>query len=439
MRLLPPPVILAWMMIISCASAVLAEEPRPNGSLTASQYSDLSTLASRAEAELKTDILPFWIKNTVDHERGGFYGLINNDMKVFKDAPRGMLLTARILWTYSSAFRKYQDPQYLEMARWAYADLEARFLDKQHGGYFWSVKVDGTPLQDGKQIYGHTFAIYALSEFFRATGEKPALDRAIEVYRLIEKYSRDRKNGGYYDFLSRDWKLQKSKLGMFGTDYDKSQNTTLHLMEAYANLLRAWPDTQLRSDLRTVVEIMTTRILNKEGKHLILYFDADWTPRSEVKSFGHDIEANWLLTDAAEAIGDPELLKAINKTSLALAEATLAEGLDKDGSLFYEATPKGISDSDKEWWAQIEAAVGFLNAYQLSGDVKFLTAAQGLWNFCEKSMIDRQNGEWFFRVTKAGKVVRGGAKVGMWKCPYHNARGCMEIVDRVRAITAAKK
>jgi cellobiose epimerase len=440
MRLLNLALLIALMTIACSVPILAAEKTQQTGSLSATQCSDLASLATRAEDELKTDILPFWIKHTPDRERGGFFGLITNDLKVYKDAPRGMLLTARILWTYSAAYRRYQDPQYLEMARWAYADLEARFWDKVNSGYFWTISADGTPKMDGKQIYGHTFAIYALSEFYRATGEKPALDRAIEVYRLIEKYSRDRQNGGYLEAFTRDWmRPQGKRLSELGPEYAKSQNTHLHLMEAYTNLYRAWPDAGLRTDLKAIIEIMTTRILSKSGKHLILFFDADWKPRSETISFGHDIEANWLLTDAAEALGDPELLKTVNKTSLALAEAVLAEGCDQDGSIFYEANPTGISDSNKEWWAEVEAAVGFLNAYQISGDAKFLTAAQRVWEFSEKHLIDRKNGEWFFRVTKTGKVVSGGAKVGIWKCPYHNSRACMEITDRVRAITAGAK
>ncbi|MFA5264090.1 MAG: AGE family epimerase/isomerase [Opitutaceae bacterium] len=440
MRLPNVSLLLPLMAILSSIPTLAGEEAKQPGLLSTAQRADLVSLANSAESELKTDILPFWIKHAPDREHGGFFGLVTNDLTVFQDAPRGMLLTARILWTFSSAYRKYQDPQYLEMARWAYADLESRFRDKEQDGYFWSVKPDGTPVLDGKQIHGQAFAIYALSEFYRATGEKPALDRAIEVYRLIEKHSRDRQHGGYLEAFTRDWKRPPGKrLNETGPECSKSQSTHIHLIEAYANLLRAWPDAGLRSDLKKAIEVMLTHTLNKSGKHLVLYFDADWSPRSEIISFGHDMEVAWLLTDATEAVGDPELLKAVNKTSLALVESTLAEGLDKDGSVFFTTTPKGISDDNKEWWVQAEAAVGFINAYQISGDARYLAAAQRVWDFVEKFLIDRKNGEWVFRVTKAGKVASQGAKISMWKCPYHNGRACMEIADRIRAITGGEK
>lgn len=408
--------------------------PKAEGPLAPELVTSLQSLSDKANAELKGDILPFWIKNTPDHQRGGFYGLITDDMKVIKDAPRGMLLTARILWTYSSAYRRFHDAQYLELATWAYKDLESRFTDREFGGYLWATKADGTPIQTEKQIYGHSFAIYGLSEYYRATGDKTALNRAIELYRLIEQHSRDRKNGGYFDAFSRDWKPVEIALGSPGPGFAKSQNTTLHLMEAYANLLRAWPDEGLRKDLKDVIQVMITKILDPKTGHLILFQDADWTPRSDTRSFGHDIEANWLLTDAAEAVGDPEFLKVVNKTSLALAELTLAEGMDKDGSLFYESTPKGISDDQKEWWAQVEAIVGYINAYQISGDPKFLKAINPIWDFCDKYLIDHKNGEWYFRVDNKHRVVRRSTKVSMWKCPYHNSRACMEIVERLQAI-----
>jgi mannobiose 2-epimerase len=353
------------------------------------------------------------------------------------DRPRGALLASRILWTYCAAFRTKPDPKYLELAKAAYMDLESHFWDREHAGYFWSIAPDGKPLDNSKQIYVQSFAIYGLTEYFRATGDKAALDRAIEVYRLIESHSRDRANGGYLEAFTRDWRRPKGKrLSKIGPEYPKSQNTNLHLMESFTNLLRVWPDSGLRQELRALTEVMLTRIVGPEGLHLRLYFDAEWNPKSDVISFGHDIEFSWLVTETAEVVGDPELLARAKTAALKIARGTLAQGVDPDGGVLNEAGPRGLTDTGKDWWPQAEAVVGFLNAYQLSGDPQFFAAAERTWNFIERRLVDRQHGEWFWGVTREGKVRPYGTKIGFWKCPYHNGRACLETAARLRALAA---
>jgi mannobiose 2-epimerase len=398
----------------------------------------MEAFASRAEAELRGDILPFWLRHARDRERGGFFGEISNDLVVRKDAPRGALLSARILWTFSAAYRRYRDPEYLAMARWAYRDLETRFWDSEYGGFFWQIAANGKPRDQSKQIYGQAFGIYALAEYFRASGEQAALNRAVELYRLVEQHSRDRRHGGYLEVSTRDWKRPRGwRLSALGPEYPKSQNTHLHLMEAYTNLLRAWPDPGLRSDLHAFLEVMLDRVLSPDHRHLRLVFDADWTPRDDRISFGHDIEASWLLIESAEVLGDPALLVRVKDAALTIAQGTLAEGVDGDGGLFYEAGPHGLTNSGKDWWPQAEATVGFVNAYQISGDPRFLAAARHTWDFIERRLIDHEHGEWFWGVTRDGAVRPRTVKVGFWKCPYHNSRACLELIERLRALAAS--
>jgi mannobiose 2-epimerase len=397
----------------------------------------MEDLASRAEAELRGDILPFWLRHARDRERGGFFGEISNDLVVRRNAPRGALLSARILWTFSATYRRYHDPDYLEMARWACQDLETRFWDREYGGYFWRIAANGTPLDQTKQVYVQAFGIYALAEYFRASGEQAALNRAVELYRLVEQHSRDRRYGGYLEAFSRDWKRPRGRrLSALGPEFPKSQNTHLHLMEAYTNLLRAWPDPELRSTLRGFVEVMLDRVLSPDHRHLRLFFDMDWTPRSDVISFGHDIEASWLLTESAELVGDPALLARVKDAALTIACGTLAGGVDGDGGVFNEVGPRGLADTGKDWWPQAEATVGFVNAYQISGDPRFLAAAQRTWNFIEKRLIDHEHGEWYWGVKRDGTVRPRTVKAGFWKCPYHNSRACLELAERLRALAA---
>jgi mannobiose 2-epimerase len=388
---------------------------------------------SQIENELRSDILPFWLQHTRDREHGGFYGEISNDLVVKKNAPRGALLTSRILWTFSAAYRRYRDPAYLEMARWAYDDLLARFWDDEQGGLFWSITADGKPLETRKAIYGQAFGIYALAEYHRATGDRAPLDRAIALYRTVESHAHDLAHRGYFEEFTRDWKRLPNSRRSFVSRAPKSQNTLLHVMEAYANLLRVWPDPELRASLHDLVDVMLTRVLNPANHHLRLFLDEDWTPRSDGISYGHDIEFSWLLIETAEVLGDHELIAPSRTAAVEVARATLAEGVDVDGGLLSEAGPAGLTNTHKEWWQQAEAMTGFLNAYQLSGDLRFLHASLHSWDFIAKHVVDRTHGEWYNLLARDGTVLSRD-KVSLWKCPYHNGRACMEMIDRFSAV-----
>lgn len=412
----------------------------PARTVSLSEREMVRDLARRAESELRTDILPFWLKHARDRERGGFYGQIEVDLKVRESAPRGSLLTSRILWTFSAAQRRYQEPAYLAMARWAFEDLQKRFWDEENGGVFWTVKANGKPLEARKQIYAQAFALYAYSEYYRATGDKAALARAVALFNLIESNAYDAQQGGYFEAFDRDWSdLPADTRSLIGTAEPKSQNTMLHIMEAYTNLYRIWPDPQLRRRLFELVDRMMTRVLDAKTKHLNLLMAADWSPRSHEVSYGHDIEFSWLLTEAAEVLGDEALLARARPLSVEIAQVTRAEGLDADGGLYNEGGPSGISDAGKDWWPQAESAVGFFNAYQISGDAVYLRTAQRSWDFIEKRIVDRENGEWYWGRDAKGRVVTRQPKVGIWKCPYHNGRSCLELIERVAKLLGDEK
>jgi mannobiose 2-epimerase len=351
-------------------------------------------------------------------------------------AERGALLTSRILWTYAAAYRQYRDPALMAMADRAYQDLIAHFHDAEHGGFWWSIAADGTVLRDRKQIYGQAFAIYALSEYHAATGRRGPLDQAIAVFHLIEKHGREHRFGGYLEAFSRDWKpIADMRLSAVDQNEPKSQNTHLHVLEAYTNLLRLWPNAELHASLTTLLETMLTRIVNVRTGHLGLFFAEDWTVRSEKISYGHDIEASWLFTEATNVLRDTALTERTHALAVKIADVTLAEGIDTDGGVYNEGSPTGLTNPNKEWWPQAEAVVGFLNAYQISGEQRFLRAALHTWDFIEKRLIDRQYGEWLRGVTREGRPLDDELKVGFWKCPYHNGRTGLESVRRLRAIT----
>jgi cellobiose epimerase len=391
----------------------------------------------RAEAELRNNILPFWIENTVDKERGGFYGRIANDLTVDAEAPRGALLSARILWTYAAAYRRYGDAAYLEMAQWAYEDLISRFWDPVYGGFYWMVTADGQATGPRKHIYVQAFGIYALAEFYAATASEAALETAQRLFHLMEKHSHDPEHLGYFEAFSREWQQEKAqRLGEGDQDALKSMNTHLHIMEAFTNLLRVWPDHALKARQTELIQIMMTRIIDPTTARMTLFFDAAWRPTSEEISYGHDIEASWLLVESTGVLGEADLHAQARSLSVRMAQAVYEGGLDPDGAIVYESGPHGMVDDTKQWWPQAEAAVGFLNAYQISGEAHFLDAALRAWDFIEAYLIDREHGEWLRYVTRdrrrpeeTGKEDQ--AKVSFWKCPYHNGRACLELVERL--------
>lgn len=392
----------------------------------------------RVEADTLENILPFWLRHAPEAAGPGFVGAITNDLVVDPAAERGSLLTSRILWAFAAAYRQYHRPEYLRMAERAYTDLRTRFHDPVHGGVYWSIAADGTVLKDRKQVYGQAFAIYALAEYHLATGLPAPLTEAMALFGLIEKHAREPKFGGYIEALGRDWSpISDLRLSAVDLNEPKSQNTHLHVMEAYASLLACCPDAALKASLRElVVDLMLGRIVNSATGHLGLFFALDWSPRSDRVSYGHDIEAAWLLTEAAAALGSPEISAQVRALAVKIADVTLAEGVDLDGGVFNEGGPGGHTNTNKEWWPQSEAVIGFLNAYRLSPAEKFARAALHTWDFIDGKLIDRQHGEWLRGVTRDGRPLENELKVSLWKCPYHNVRGGLETVRRLRALAA---
>jgi mannobiose 2-epimerase len=389
-------------------------------------------LRQRVEAELTTDILPFWLKYSLDDEYGGFRGQISNDLKIDRHAAKGLILNARILWTFSKAFSVYRDPIYLATARRAYAYISQYFWDNEFGGVSWMVDCEGRPLDTKKRIYGQAFTIYALAEYAHSSGDPDAIAKAMQLVERIESAGHDDVNGGYFETFERDWTAAADqRLSEVDMDEKKSMNTHLHLLEAYATLLSYREDTTVRFRLRELIEVFLKYIVDPATHHFILFFDEEWHPRSQVISFGHDIEGSWLLCEAAEILGDPEVLQRVRETAVKMAQAVYDQGLDTDGGLLYEADPTGIIDHDKHWWPQAEAVVGFMNANELTGQRHFMDAAQRSWAFIEQHIVDRQHEEWFWLVSRAGLPDASKDKVGPWKCPYHNSRTCFEVMERL--------
>jgi cellobiose epimerase len=438
--------IAAALALALCAVGAVACSNRPSPPITKTELvqgpvteSEITSYAAAARNELLNDILPYWLAHAPNEANGGFYGSVSREGEPDADAPRGALLTSRILWTFSAAYRHTNDPRCLDMAKRAYADLTDHFADKKNGGLYWAIDANGKPTDTRKIIYGQSFGIYALSEYYRATGDKAALDKAIGIYRNMESHARDHENGGYYEEFSSDWQIAKASSmrgNALGAPGHKSQNTHIHILEAYTNLLRAWPDDTLRHDLGDLQDVLLTKLLNAKTHHLTLFFSDDWTPYNDAISYGHDIEFSWLLVESAEVLNDPARLEKAKAAAVEIAKVTSAEGVDADGGLFNEGDAKGVTNADKDWWPQAEAAVGFANAWTISNDPRYLRESRRSWDFIEKHIVDHRHGEWFRAVGRNGEPLRWQEKIGFWKCPYHNGRACMELIDRLEAAEA---
>lgn len=389
-------------------------------------------VAYRNEMQKELDaILSYWINNTHDSINGGFAGRIDENNIPDLQAPKGAVLNSRILWAFASAYKITGNSKHLHLARITFDYILRRFVDKENGGVYWTVTATGKPLDTKKQIYAQAFAIYACCAYYEISNNEAAKELAMELYRCIERYSYDPVATGYLEAFTKDWQpIEDLRLSEKDANEQKTMNTHLHVLEAYTSLYKIWPDATLKEQIKGLLYNFTEHIIDQSNHHLILFFDEQWNMRSETISYGHDIEAAWLLQEAAEVTGDEQLIQSIKILAIKIADAA-AEGLDSDGGLWYEYEPAHQNlVKEKHSWVQAEAMVGFFNAWQLTNDEAYLEKSLHTWQYTQQYIKDRQYGEWYWGRNEQGEVMPQQDKVGLWKCPYHNSRACIEIMKR---------
>ena len=420
----------------------------------------VATMKMEMQDVLENNILRFWLDKMQDDENGGFYGQMTGRGQLIKEADKGAILNARILWSFSAAYRVLGKKEYMEAATRAKEYFISHFIDHEYGGVFWSLDYQGQPNATKKQFYAIGFAIYGLSEYARATGDHEALDYAIQLYENIEEHALDHVYNGYIEACTREWGVMEDmRLSDLDANYPKSQNTHLHIIEPYTNLYRCMREFQaaqscnyvpaigavlpvaitvpqetfarVEASLRNLIHIFTDHILNPATHHLDLFFEMDWTRGAgHLESYGHDIECSWLMHEAALVLGDKDILNKVEPIVREVAKAS-EKGLNPDGSMIHEANlDAGTVDDDLHWWVQAENVVGWMNIYQYFGDEDALQKALHGWEYIKQNLIDKENGEWYWSRHKDGSLNLDDDHAGFWKCPYHNSRMCMEILER---------
>lgn len=390
----------------------------------------------KAAAEEELDAILWWWAKYMPDERGGFYGSVNNANEPDHSAQKAVVLNSRILWTFSAAYRCNKNESYLIIAQRAFEYIIEHFVDHEYGGVYWSVDAWGKKSDERKQVYGQAFCIYGMAEYYKVTGNELALQLSKDLFDHIEQYSFDNKKDGYIEAFTREWQPASDlRLSEKDMNEKKTMNTHLHIIEAYANLYSVWPDPFLREKIAGLLELFDRYFISKKDQHLHLFMDENWELKSSMISFGHDIEAAWLLLECAGIIRYELYTHHYKPLSIALANAA-ARGRDVDGALWCGYDPAhGHWIKEKHFWPQAEAMVGFFSAWQLTNEPLYLQYSLEAFDFIKAVLRDQTHGEWFWGVHENGSLMEK-EKAGFWKCPYHNARACMEISKRIVGLRA---
>ena len=378
------------------------------------------------KSELINHIIPFW-NSMRDDEKGGFYGFMSHDLKLDKNAPKGVILHSRILWFYSNCYLVLKDKQCLENARHCYEFMTKYCVDRENGGVYWLMNADGTISDSMKHTYCQAFFVYALASYYDASGDPEALKLAMEVFDTIEEKCTD--EIAYLEAMSADWKLiPNDALSENGLMADKTMNTTLHLLEAYTELYRVHKDERVLSRIKFLIGLFLDKIFYAEEDRLLVFFDREFKVIGDIHSYGHDIEATWLLDRACEVIGDKELTEKVSAMNKRIV-ANIAKIAYENNSLNNERENEKINKI-RVWWVQAEAVVGFLNGYQKYGIEKYREMSENIWGYIKAELIDkREGGEWISQIEEDKRPTEKPV-VDPWKCPYHNGRMCLEVLKR---------
>lgn len=412
--------------------------------LKTEQRVELVAYRQEFERELH-NILNYWKKFAPDNASGGFHGAVNLQNVPIPEAPRSCVLNARILWTFSEAARNFEGRGYVEIAHRAYKVISDHFFDYDYQGFYMELDAHHKPLNSVKHTYVQAFVLYALAKYYELTNSPQVMEQIQSFFLFLDAKAVDLSGPGYLEGFSREWELIQNNR-MADNNEPKSMNTHLHLLEAYAAVLKVWPDELVREKLSYLLDLFSEKIIRKDG-HLGIFFDQEFEETESSKgicSFGHDIEASWLILDALEILGDWERKDFMEPILIQMAKNVYREGVDHDGGLFLESTRFGSHlRTNKHWWLQAELLVGEMNSFSQTGTIQYWNLLKRTWKFITNHLIDHTGGEWFTKLNRMGvpylsependpsPYYRNDWKIDPWKCPYHNGRAMMELIFRI--------
>ncbi len=387
---------------------------------------------------LQHTVLQFWIDHAVDAQYGGLLGQLNRQGEPTRYGNKSVVLISRSLWSFSEAYRRYPDPAYQKMAAECLKFLREKMWDKEHGGYYFMVSREGKIVDSTKQLNPMSYVMEGLAEYALAFHDKQAAQEALDLFRVIDQHAHDNEHGGYRIAFTADWQFIKdykegpNAAGSFGR---KSYDWHLGLVEALATLYDVTGDPEVKARLEELLDIFVNKIIDSEVGYGRYYFYDDWSVAdrdgdSKQCEYGLDLEASWLIVEAAQRVGRPQDPK-IRRASLALVDHALRYGFDKEHGGVYRTGPatEPATNKNMEWWQQCEAMVALLNAYQLTGDPKYWQSFDLEARFFMEHFVDHQYGEVYTALFHDGKV--DDTKVDPWKAPYHVTRAFLEIIGRM--------
>lgn len=406
---------------------------------------ELGSYSQIFKKELHENILAYWMKFAVEKDGRGFYGAVDLDGNPVPTANKTSVLNARILWTFSAAAMRDGNKEYAAIADKAYEVVTNDFEDKELGGYYMELTSGNLVANDIKHTYAQAFVIYSLCKYYEFRPLESVMQKIQSFFNLLEDKTKDREYPGYRESFTRDWKLYGENR-MADNNEPKSMNTHLHVLEAWAALYKVWKDPKVEQRLTELMNLFLDRIIRDNG-HFGIFFDEAFNEADASKgicSFGHDIEGSWLLLEAAEILGNENILERMRLVSVKMVDHIERVAVDKDGGLFLESTRFGSHvKTNKHWWQQAETLVGFMNAFELTGDIKYWNSVKLTWNFIDTFLIDHKRGEWYTKLNRLGvpylvepaddpsPYYRNDWKIDPWKCPYHNGRAMMELMTRI--------
>lgn len=399
---------------------------------------DLATRARQIDAELRTKVLPYWYDTTQDKTNGGY--LLADDSVRGRTLPteKQLVSQSRMVWGFAHAHLKgYSDDRrnYREAARQGYEFLLAHFRDPVNGGYFWRLDRAGKVTDDHKVLYGEAFVIYAFVEYYWASGDRPALQHAMDLYRLIQAKGHDREHEGWYEHFTRDW--QPLLAPYAGSEVEvpgyKSANAHLHWMEALAELYYATKDRDVKVSLEEAVKINATYFYPKNAGESCFHRQLDWKPVTDPKSaglsYGHNVEFAWLMVRAEDVQGKTPSWDHFE----AHLKHALKYGYDHQRGGLYERgeDDRPATKADKVWWVQSEMLAALTDALRHQPNPAYTRALEQLIDFVWKYQVDPRDGIWLDTVTAEGRPKSTG-KAHAWKANYHDVRGMVKFVEAFR-------